>query len=240
MENQNNQQTREKKRLVVDPEPFHPIGELKIMTSTKLCEKINRDLKAVFKDYYGCRMQVQMQPDRGSYYIIPHLMFQVLPDDQYGDGIFAFKPMSKLDTDDLGRRVQRLHQMSTTKGAKVDITIDAQDIFEEFMIKPSGKSIDWKNCYNSIRTDQGTYIELFKIDPIALLKLLWGSKDEFGSEVYYQITPAYKLNRANQYNASDEWVLNILRLNHDDEVATAKELGMYVAPRSGIDVVTTT
>lgn len=223
------------------PVAFNATGEVKISTTSELAKMINEVFSQVFKDYYGCLLTCQFQPERGSYIVVPKLYFHVLKKEEYEDGLFAFKPLSAQPQDDIVGRVQRLSTISTATGVKVAITDEGKSVLEDFIITPAirQQKFDWNTAYDTSATDTETFVYVFKLDINKFLTKIFGDKDENGAPLYYQINPTCLLGAVNQYKKPDNWGLNILRLNHTNEAAAAELLGMAVPTNNPGPVIIT-
>lgn len=221
--------------------PFKPVGDVSITTTTELAKVINEILSQVFKDYYGCNLQVQYKPmgnQGGVYVVVPVLFFHVLKPEEYNDGTFAFLPIGANPESDLVGRVQRIAQMSSA-GAKVTMTEDGKSILEDFVINPNkNQEFDWNQAYSVQAAGDETFIQVFKLDILKFITKIFGDKDEEGSVQYYQITPIGVLNERNMFKAPSNWSLNIMRLNHNNEAAAAELLGLFVPNTVAPNVIT--
>lgn len=208
------------------PLAFEPVGDIKITSTNELGKCINDVFSKCFDDYHGCSIQAQFIPDRG-YILVPKLYFTVLKKSDYErNNVFAFKTLDSQPSSDIVGRVMRLSQVSNS-GVKISITNDAISVLEDFIITPNSRNakFDWNSAYNVIATTTETYIELYKIDILKIITFLYGAKDANGSNQYYQITPTGVIGGQNQYKKMDNWSINIIRLNHNNEAKAAELLG---------------
>jgi len=221
------EETKEVLKITMDnPVDFEPVGDIKITSTDELGKIINDVMVQAFADYCGCSLQCQFVPDRG-YVVIPKLYFNVLKKEQYTDDkYFCFKTLESQPKSDIIGRVQRLSQISATNSVKVDITDDGKSVLEDFIITPNKNvKFEWNGAYNVLATATETYIEVYKLDMLKFVRLIFGDTDANGSALYYQITPTGVIGGNNPYKKADNWSLNIVRLNHANEAKAADLLG---------------
>lgn len=211
------------------PVAFNNVADIDVTTTKELSKLINDLFAPVFKDYFGCNIKTIYVQDRNAWVISPEIFFHVLKEDAYADdnALFGFRPLSMQPKDDIVGRVQRLSQISVTSGVKVGITDEAKSILEDFVLTPQNKKFDWKEAYNTISTDTETFIRVFKLDIIKLVRKIFGAKDETGARLEYQITPIRPVDLTQQqsYKQIDNWSITILRLNVDNQNVAAELLG---------------
>lgn len=219
---------------------FNAVADVVITNTDDLGRIINTIFGGVFKDYYGCKLEVIYMQNNFSYMVVPRLYFKILDKSQYSDNaITAFIPMSEISSSSVLTRVQRVAMTSATVGVKVDITDNGKSILEDFIIK--NKINDqiikledgpekWNQVYRSVVTNNGTFIEVFKLDIFELLRMIYGAKSEDGGKYFYQITPNGSIGAVNQYQKPTNWNLIIMRLNNNNLNHAAKQLGMAYIP----------
>ena len=217
--------------------PFNPVADTAITTANDLCKIINSIFSEVFKDYYGCKLNVTYVSNYYSYVIAPVLYFKVLDKSEYTkDAVTAFIPMSEIEADNPIARVRRYTRMAANNGVKVEMTENGKSILEEFVIKNNKinnnirlkDEFDWSQAYNVIPKETGTYINVFKLDIISLLRMIYGDKAADGSRQYYNITPNGPIGAMNQYQKPSNWNLIIMRLNSSNLNYAANQLGLYI------------
>ena len=245
-----NNDVKEKESLTIDIEShadFNTIAGTTITTSDDLGKLINGIFGKVFKDYYGCKLDVTYVPAYCSYVVVPKLYFKVLPKDNYnGDNITAFIPMSEITADTVFARIQRVHKIAVTDGIKVEMTDDGKSVFKDYLLKNNASNVpikiddkfDWTQVYNVIPTGTETLIRVFKFDIHKLLRLIYGGVDENGSKLHYQVTPNGVFGSMNQYQKPANWNLIIMRLNDNNLKFAAKHFGVYMS-NSAIDTINT-
>ena len=216
---------------------FDAVADTAITTTNDLSVLINNVFGQVFKDYYGCTLEVTYMPNFCSYVVVPKLFFRILDKSMYnGDYITAFTPMSEVTANSVVARVQRLSKIAATSGIKVEITNEGKSILEDFVIKQNGinnqvhldDKFDWTQAYNVIPDEGETYVRVFKLDIFKILQMIYGKKAEDGSKLFYQITPNGSIGAVNQYQRPTNWNLIIMRLNDKNLKYAAKQLGMYM------------
>lgn len=242
-----NTTVEEKEVLKINlPKPlaFNSVGDVKITTTNELAKEVNEVLVKVFKDYYGCNLQVQQKqvPGGFTYAVVPVLLFKVLKAEEYTEGdIFAFKPIAADPAKDVVSRVQRIAQMGSMPGVKVNITDDGKSILSDFtMDVPRNQEFDWKTAYTTKTTDEGTFILVYKLDMIKFINKLYGTVNEFGSKQHYEIRINGVVFERNQYRANQNWGLNILRIDQNNEQEAAALLGYYFPNLGSVDAITAT
>lgn len=215
--------------------PFEAVGDIKITSTNELAKTINNVFSKVFDDYYGCRLTVQFQPERGGYFIIPLLYFKLADPAKVADnGVYAFKPLGVENADNIIGRVCRYSQTAVT-GQKATISDEGKSVLEDFIINPGKGKFDWATAYRTINTENGVVVESFKLDINKFITKIFGDTDEFDSKVFYQITPTYVIGGNNQYKTSTNWALHILRLHQNTQCEAAEMLGFYI-PNQGLDI----
>lgn len=221
------------------PIPFDPVGTIKITTTKELCTIINEIFARAFDDYYGCNLKVQFQPDMHSYIVIPCLFFRVLknydPNKRY-----AFRTLGAASPNEsMIDRIQRVSQ-SVVTGAQVDITNEGKYALYDFMI-PSVKSSNfaWKDAFRTVTCGDETFVQVFKLDMLKFITLLYGDVNENKSKQYYQIVTLNIVGTPNQYKAPDNWSLSIMRLDYDNEAYAAELLGYNIPSQTTMPTVIT-
>ena len=237
--NTSTNETKEALKIrLTDHVPFNATAETVITSTNALAKCINDVFSQVFSDYYGCSLRVQLNPQTQGYIIIPRLHFTVQK--KYDDDkIYAFRPLgANKNGDSMVGRVQRLSQ-SASSGTKVLITDDAKSALGEFLITPAIKAnnFDWSSAYGTTSTDSDTYINVFKLDLLKLVNMIYGDTDSTGSKLYYQITPTGLIG--NQYKSAENWAIQILRLNHTNESAAAELLGFNIPSQASMPNIIT-
>lgn len=237
-------ETKEEFRIELSkPFAFDATAETKITSTKDLGYMINDVFKAAFEDYYGCSLNVQFQPELRMNILVPKLYFRVLKDDAYQEGkIYGFKTIGAANNNNLIGRVMRVTQ-SAMPSAKVEITPEAKQMLDEFMLKPSHMRFDWNSTFNIIASDTESYVAMFKLDIVKLVAKLFGEYDENDKEnkLFYQVTPTYAKTPNQMYKAPDDWALNIVRLNSANQAHAAELVGMTMPTvTGGLNVITGT
>ena len=221
------------------PVSFDAVGDIKITTTTELSKIINDIFVQVFADYYGCSLQVQFQPERQAYIVVPKLFFKVMKNYE-DDKVYAFRTLAANKSDDMIGRVQRVSQ-SAASGSKALITDDGKSVLEDFMINPVVKSnnFDWNSAFGTVPTETDTFVRVFKLDINKFLNVIFGEFESTGANQCSQITPTGVVGNNNQYKSPDNWSLFILRLNHVNEAYAAELLGCNIPSQSSMPTVVT-
>jgi hypothetical protein len=215
------------------PAVFDETATVMISTTNELGKVINDVFSQVFADYYGCILDCQFMPDRSGFNVVPKLYFHVLPENRYKDGsTVAFRPMSIAvkNASTIADSVIKLSKsVNASNGTKVEITEDGISVLEDFIIAPNNnpdyiKKFRWPEAYKTEASDRETLIRVFKLDILKFIKKIYGEHDENGAKLYYQITPTGMVG-SQQYRASNNWAINILRLNSRNQNKAAELLG---------------
>ena len=215
---------------------FNAVADVAITTTDELGRVINTIFGNAFADYYGCKLDVTFMPNYCAYVLVPKLYFKVLDKSQYNENtITAFIPMSEMATNNMIARVQRVARTAATVGIKIDITDNGKSILEDFVIRNKVNNqvkiednFDWTQAYRPTVSNDGTYVEVFKLDIFNILRMIYGDKAPDGSKCYYQVTPNGSIGAVNQYQKATNWNLIIMRLNSGNLNFAAKQLGMYM------------
>lgn len=212
------------------PLPFNPVGEINFTTTKKLSTLINDIFAQTFEDYYGASLKVQFQPDLRSYIVVPSLFFRVLKNYD-SNKRYAFRTLGSANRNDgILNRVNRVSQSIAT-GAQVEITNAGKTGMYDFMFPSVVKSsnFDWRSAFRTVPGDSESFVQVFKLDILKFITLLFGETGVNGSKQYYQIMPITTVGTPTQYKAPDEWSLEIMRLDHENESYACELLG-YNAP----------
>lgn len=234
MEENMNNVTKEVKKINIDPPAeFNSTADVMISTTNELGKMINEVMSSVFADYYGCILDCQFVPEKMGYNVIPKLYFHVLPEARYKDGsTVAFRPTSIAvkNAGSIAESVIKLSKsVNSADGTKVEITEDGMSVLEDFVTVFSNhpdalKRFNWADSYKTEAAERETLIRVYKLDILKFIRKIYGETDETGSKLYYQVTPTGSVG-SQQYRATNNWSINIMRLNSRNQNKAAELLG---------------
>lgn len=231
----NTNEAKEVKKINIDPPAvFDDTATVMITSTNELGKVINDVFSQVFADYYGCVLDNQFMPEKFGYNIVPRLYFHVLPESRYKDGsVTAFRPTSIAvkNASSIAESVIKLSRSgsSINGGTKVEITEDGISVLEDFVVTPNNhpdtlKRFNWADSYKTEPAERETLIRVFKLDILKFVRKIYGEHDENGAKLYYQVTPTGMIG-SQQYRASNNWSINIMRLNSRNQNKAAELLG---------------
>lgn len=236
MEENTTNVTKEVMKIKIDPPAeFNATADVMITTTNELGKMIN-EVMSVFADYYGCILDCQFVPEKMGYNVIPKLYFHVLPEARYKDGsAVAFRPTSIAvkNAGSIAESVIKLSKsVNSANGTKVEITEDGMSVLEDFVFLPNNrpdtlKRFNWADSYKTEPAERETLIRVYKLDIIKFIGKIYGETDETGAKMYYQVTPTGSVG-SQQYRASNNWSINIMRLNSRNQNKAAELLGYGV------------
>lgn len=232
----------------VDPIPFEPLGELKIMDGDDICIAINNVFTNVFNDFFGAVIDVKPihNPNSPTGIFVPSITtsiyFKVMKREQYLDpkNIMAFNPHHvAISNSSYGDRLNNVFGNANQTTFKHNITNDGKDVLKNYILrKPMNKNkdIDWNEYVSPYQSSTGTLIQVKHINLLRLLETIYGNKNSQGSDVYYEITP----HSPSDMNSCTKWSFRITRTDKSIERDTMNILGFQKPPVYGLNIVTKT
>ena len=232
----------------VDPIPFEPLGELKIMDGDDICVAINNVFTNVFNDFFGAVIDVKPvhNPNNPPGIFVPgittSIYFKVMKREQYLDpkNIMAFNPHHvAISNSSYADRLNAVFGNANQASFKHNITNDGKDGLKNYIIHRSmnkNKDINWDDYVSPYQSSAGTLIQVKYINLLRLLETIYGNKNSQGSDVYYEITP----HSPNDMNNCTKWSFRITRTDKAIERDTMHILGFQKPPMYGLNIVTKT
>lgn len=210
-------------RLVVEvPEKFGPTFETKFITSKDICKKISGLFKNSIGDFFGCTLLPN--PTTGQ---LELCLF--LKDLGQSDKVKMVEPvvnMSNPGRNDMGSRIANLN--SRNAGKTMQLTQEAKELFEEFLLKPNYNSkVNWNahavECSEQLSTFGGKYniyIKLYNLNLNAVIAKIWGEKAAEGGKYDYNISPVKQIPGTNNF------VLTVQRYHNHNIEEFASQVGL--------------
>ena len=218
---------REKLKIKVPtPKEFKGTIRSEYITTLELANDINALFKPLIGDYEGCTVM----PDPYG-----QLVISLFLKDKGAPGVGkALEPIANGSSRGQGgmARIQNINAKFSAK--TYQLTQDAKDVFEDFVIKPKNNKIDW-NKYAVEVTEQSyggytVYMKIINIDVTEILKAIYGVKDASGERLQYQASIVRPINQS-------VFLLSIQRLNVSDAQALAEKVGVVSPMNSTIAMV---
>lgn len=218
---------------ISDKAKFESNVDTKYIRLNSIGEMINQ-VFAVFTDYRGCTLSPVMIGQRPS--IDVNLYFE--PGTTAPEGITnAFESIvdatatsGKPSVVDSIRRRENL-----SKNKKFKITDDGISGLDKFIDKTRLRKNDsWAKMYVSERVEPSMYgatkkiiTEVKHISVLAVIKEIYGDKDEVGSKLWYEITPLRQLTPV-VTSSNPDWLVQITSLNEGNLKEFGKDLGLVL------------
>jgi hypothetical protein len=186
MSEEKKETTREKYSLnATEFEPFNGTKTVRIITTHNLAKLLNERLKPAFADYRGCFIE----PASNGMGLTVTLTFNQIPHDADETIAYGFESAeSKRGTGTIAERAQILYN-EYGNGRKWKITQDAIDVFENLFQTQDPKNIKWSKVTGEIYERNGMFQEgrcvVYGIDFGRCMELIFGSKNDDGSKIYY-------------------------------------------------------
>lgn len=198
---------RQKARIIPDPIPFPSTNNTAMMTIVDLGNEINKLFKPIFRDYYGCNI-VMTNPvmygglNDGRFQVELH--FKEGANASTADAIPNLQNIMKsVQTTpgahrSIGERMQLVNARAMPNKNYI-LTDYTKDIIENYIMpwhkdrnKKDGK-LKWENFSWEITepgyapTSYSIYLKVVGLDLIAILRDIWGEKNDKGNYVDYQV-----------------------------------------------------
>ena len=230
MSKANENESKEKFSITVESkEPFPAVAKQDITTSTRLGHLFSK-LFDVFEDFEGVKIEVNAYGQIGVAAYFRHADFG-------NDALVAFcrdeKDPSKNDTMERIRRQRRIRE----EGVKFYPTKEAKEAFEDFLLPniKNQKSIDWNRIVadETNPTPYGTAEVLSKIqfiDPVALLREIYGTKNDAGHDCDYKIDVISSKHSI----GVPEYIFSVTTMDRDETDRAARDSGIVVTNALGI------
>lgn len=235
----NNAETT-KAPLTLDFEEFEPFDATvmtKITTTKKLSELLNERLKAVFQDYYGCRIE----PYPNGQGLAVTLVFSQL---QHGminpSKPIAFEPIGTDNSKSIAERSRMINNMYN-HGRRYSITEDAKSALCDLFTKPD--RVDWNKCTSESYSrpnawSQTAYNIITGLDVNKVCEIIFGAAKGNGKDkmYYYPMVCAPTMN-TNVSQGLTNWVVNLSLMTENSAKAMMEDVGL-VGGFDGINCVT--
>lgn len=231
---------------VAEHETFDHIMDAKYISSAEFCGIVSSVLSQIYADYEGCAFEIAQNNFNTP---VIKLFFNHKDRRNNPDAVYA---CSK-DTDDQKTKNQTLRSMRSYQNRllnadKYFLTDEGKDGLSQFLIdnraifKQDG-SVNWGKVVTEIADPQAPmgvpmqYTQVSSIDPVRLLELIYGKKDEndvnwiYGIRVMRSI-PTYSMMGA---NVSANFMLAIERVCEPELTKLANSLGLNV--QTGLNII---
>ena len=246
----NTNETRKPLQLdITVPERFDELAATSLTTTQKLAKRINKLFSSAFVDYHGSVVYCMA----GNGNVAPYQQFTVelhfkpvaVGSLSAGeDRVRAFKPIEEAKGDDIVSNLKNIYGSFRTS-ARFQMTEEASQILSEFMLP--GTNIDpWKpSSYEQFKgeyQDNVMYgqspvmVKITGLDLIALIRKIYGYKNEAGKRVDYGVIPYGPVtpNLNNQMvQSAANWRVMIMQIDKDKTFDLASEFGIIPAGNGG-------
>lgn len=205
------------------PDAFNPTFETRMITTQDLCKKIGGLFKNAVADYFGSTLLPN--PTTGQ---LELCIF--LKDAGASDKIKMIEPVVNMQgarNNDMGSRIANLN--SRNLGRTIQLTKDAQEIFEEFLLKPNYNSnkINWNNyaveCAEQVAAYGGRYniyIKISNLNLSSVLAKIWGEKADEGGRYDYQVLLVKPIPGTNNF------ITTVQRFHNNNIEEFASQVGL--------------
>ena len=223
------------KITIPEKRAIKPVIPTEVTTLKDLCNDVNA-LFAVYKDYRGCRI-VPVITQEGRIGIETVIFFQQGSSAEgYADAFSANSVPNMRDKVSIVDRIRANDNLS--KGKKYSITEEGKAGIGDFIDKIAKKNADWtKTCV--AETVDGAYgaqrTVLISVKHISLQKIveeIYGTKDENGKKIYYNIVPLRQISTEPNPN----WIVQISSISEATIAETMANFGMMPMTSSQIMV----
>lgn len=230
-------------------ENFDTLAKLTVEETMKLAKRVNKLFTSAFVDYHGS--VIHFVPGQGNtmpwQQFIVELHFKPITAGSVPANetrVRAFKPIEENKGDDLVSGLKNIYGTMRTS-ARFQLTAEAAQILSEFMIP--GTNIDpWKpetfNQFKAEYQDQVLYgqspamIKITGLSLIALVRKIYGTKNEEGQRVEYGVSPMGPVsNNANNpmVQSTANWRVQILQVVEGKAYEVASSMGLVPAGGGG-------
>lgn len=251
MSNANN----EKKPMqleVTSFENFDKLATMSVEETAKLAKRINKLFHTAFVDYHGS--VIHFVPGQGNVQpwqqFMVELHFKPVSVGTVPAGetrVRAFRPIEERKGDDILSGLKNIYG-TMNSSERFQMTEEAAQILSEFMI--SGTNVDpWKpETYKQFKAeyqDQVLFgqspvmIKITGLSLIALIRKIYGTKNESGQRVEYGIAPMGPVAAINNPMAQStaNWRVQIMQIVGDKTYELASSMGFVPAGNNGAVVV---
>ena len=231
MSEEKKKEERSKYIVEVEPIEFTADAQTMILTSNDLCALANEYFKAAFADYVGCKFELSQNTPTMS------LHFSHIKHDEDSDNYYAcdIATASKSGNSVIDRT--RSYDNLVKNGDRYHLTDDGKDVIQPLLLYryASRKNLNWGEVVaDYIDRSQASYMnpnavqtltKVSYIDPNIICAKLFGDK---GFSYSVQIRGDLYAVRNNMFSGSQNYVLNILRVDNTNIADTYKKLGIGV------------
>lgn len=207
---------------VKTPDGFNPTYETRLITTQDICKKVNGLFRNAISDFFGST--ILPNPTTGQMELTIYLK-----DTGASDKVKMIEPVvsTNLGTNDMGSRIANLN--SRNLGRTIQLTKDAQEIFQEFLLKPNygNNKINWNNysmeCAEQVAAYGGRYniyIKLFNLNLNAVLAKIWGETATEGGRYEYSAVIAKPIPGTNNF------IVTIQRFHNNNIEEFASQVGL--------------
>lgn len=225
----------EYKIRMIDSADFDPVIEISTKTTKRLSVAINQMFQGAFKDYVGCHLSVVPMQMNGSmiYTTVARLVFKVLPIDQYDWTKFhyAFK-QDNIKEASMVEKIARITTPQQNYNKFVSITDDGKSALIDFIWHYMKKDkMKWSDHYQVKIIQDGTpngacYISFNSVDPIALVKRIYGMYDPEGNPYEYALKPVKPVSVTDTKSGLYNWLIQIERATPGSAERAAADVGL--------------
>lgn len=233
MKNQNEKESREKFKIIVDDLEVEPgVAQTNYVLSSEIQQKISELFKSVFADYEGCIFEVSNGEPTIS------LLFNRKKYDE-DERVGSYRIGEKSGSSVIDRRRNQDRQMQ--EGDRYYLTDDAKDVVSDLLIPRlyNNGNINWKLIVSDYQErNQNNYYMMpnqipvyTKVSGLSLNRILnanllegFASKDKDGNKVEHGATLAAPLNYMN-YQQGSVYVLTITTITVNNLNKIYEKLG---------------
>lgn len=225
----------EYKIRMIDSADFDSVIEISTKTTKRLSVAINQMFQGAFKDYVGCHLSVVPMQMNGStiFSTVARLVFKVLPIDQYDWTKFhyAFK-QDNIKEASMVEKIARITTPQQNYNKFVSITDDGKSALIDFIWHYMKKDkMKWSDHYQVKIIQDGTpngacYISFNSVDPIALVKRIYGMYDPEGNPYEYILKPVKPVSVTDTKSGLYNWLIQIERAIPGSAERAAADVGL--------------
>lgn len=225
---------RDPYKINIENDPFNPIGEYKLITSTELGQLASSIFKSAFADFEG----VIFEPGNGA----EPTFSLIFNHGKYNDDEIVGVKRSidtKADGDDVISLMRHRDRLGR-EGDKYLITDDGKDVIEQLLTPAaynSGKP-RWNQIVSEFSESQGYYYnpqvpQYTKISQISLKRLvtlIYGYKDAITNDIYdYEVRIVGATGAPSPNMPASSYMLQISRASTNEVNNTYRKLGYSIA-----------
>ena len=237
-------QERQKATLRIDEHAeFVGLVDTIFMDTTEICTRIGDVFSGVFHDWYGSRIDIGQNRE-----IITSLFFAEQPQNvpNIENKLLAIERIaSKKDTDSVIRTINSFIGGGNSK--RYQLTQDGKDILESVIplrAKNNKGKVEWQNLtseeviHNPMNyAGQSQIVYRVIIDLNRFIRLLYGTKDDNGTEYQYMVNLGNPINPVTTFDGKligNSWQVFIARLNGKATNEILKKYGFGASNNQGI------